>query len=157
MGEIIKIDTIKLKRGTQVALETVLRGDKKPQLAEIIFEVPSAAHPDGRIKIGDGINNYVDLNYLPDSIDLNAIMIETQNYANQAQEAASDAVASAAKAEQAMGRAELAAEFAGTIPNTATQQVSEYVNKKLHFMSMAEYNALTELDPNGFYFVTIED
>lgn len=56
-----------------------------------------------------------------------------------------------------MQRAEEAADIAKEIPETTMTQVNNYMNQKLHFMSMSEYNRLETLDPDGYYFLSVED
>lgn len=67
------------------------------------------------------------------------------------------AKASETNATNAMERAEEAADIAKEIPETTMTQVNNYMNQKLHFMSMSEYNKLTSLDPDGYYFISTED
>ena len=54
----MRIEVIQLKRGNKVALEAVLRGERKPADGEPIFEADT-----GKLKFGDGQHNYVDLEY----------------------------------------------------------------------------------------------
>ena len=53
------ISTIRLKRGTKSALESVLVDDKKLLQGEPAYELDT-----NKIKIGDGVNDYADLPYL---------------------------------------------------------------------------------------------
>ena len=53
-----KIEVLQVKRGYKLALEAILVGQKKPADGEPIFEIDT-----GKIKFGDGINDYVDLPY----------------------------------------------------------------------------------------------
>lgn len=155
--ERILIQRIQIRRGTQAALESKLKGDDKPMSGEPIFELPSDAHPGGRIKLGDGSRDYVDLPYMPDNIDFLKWISQAQESAEAAKEASASASTSAATASNAMARAEEAAEVAKAIPEQTMKQVNQYMDEKLHFMSMAEYNKLEELDPDGFYFIAVED
>jgi len=52
------ITSIQLKRGEKTALNQVLVGTKKPLKGEPVWETDT-----NRMKIGDGINNYIDLPY----------------------------------------------------------------------------------------------
>ena len=54
----MKIDVIQLKRGLKNDLIRVLRGVNKPKEGEPIYEMDTK-----KLKIGDGINNYEDLEY----------------------------------------------------------------------------------------------
>ena len=54
----MRIEVIQLKRGNKAALETVLRGERKPADGEPIFETDT-----GKLKFGDGQHNYGDLEY----------------------------------------------------------------------------------------------
>ena len=58
----ITINSIQLRRGTQEALETVLVSDRKPLVGEPIWESDT-----NRLKIGNGVDNYIDLPYISDS------------------------------------------------------------------------------------------
>ena len=58
----IAINSIQLRRGTQNALETVLISDRKPLAGEPIWESDT-----NRLKIGNGVNNYIDLPYVSGS------------------------------------------------------------------------------------------
>lgn len=58
------ISTIQVKRGTKAALEKVLRGDSKPLSGELIYETDT-----NKIKVGDGVNDYVSMPYLTCSCD----------------------------------------------------------------------------------------
>jgi len=58
MSNTIRIDVVQLKRGNKADLERVLRGILKPADGEPIFEIDT-----GKLKFGDGIHNYVDLEY----------------------------------------------------------------------------------------------
>lgn len=153
----ILIQRIQIRRGTQAALELKLKGDDKPASGEPIFELPCDAHPGGRIKIGDGSRDYADLPYMPDNVDFLKWISQAQDAAETAKEASATAQSSAATASTAMSRAEEAAEVAKAIPAETMKQVNTYMDQKLHFLSMAEYNKLEELDPDGFYFIAVED
>ena len=54
----MRIEVVQLKRGNKAALETVLRGERKPADGEPIFEIDT-----GKLKFGDGQHNYIDLEY----------------------------------------------------------------------------------------------
>ena len=54
----MRIEVIQLKRGDKVALEAVLRGERKPADGEPIFETNT-----GKLKFGDGQHNYDELEY----------------------------------------------------------------------------------------------
>ena len=54
----MRIEVIQLKRGDKVALEAVLRGERKPADGEPIFETDT-----GKLKFGDGQHNYDELEY----------------------------------------------------------------------------------------------
>ena len=54
----MRIEVIQLKRGNKDALETVLRGERKPADGEPIFEIDT-----GKLKFGDGQHNYDELEY----------------------------------------------------------------------------------------------
>ena len=58
------IQSIQFKRGNRRSLEAVLRGDKRPLSGEPIWEIDS-----GKLKIGDGKRDYVDLPYISGSAD----------------------------------------------------------------------------------------
>lgn len=53
------ITSIQFKRGNKIALELVLVGDKKPLKGEPIWEIDT-----NKLKIGNGIDDYVNLPYL---------------------------------------------------------------------------------------------
>lgn len=53
-----KIEVLQVKRGNKLALEAILRDQYKPVDGEPVFEIDT-----GKIKFGDGINNYIDLPY----------------------------------------------------------------------------------------------
>jgi len=55
----MKIEVIQIKRGNRSALITFLSGDNKPKEGEPIFEMDTK-----KLKIGDGIHNYEDLDYV---------------------------------------------------------------------------------------------
>lgn len=67
--EALNIKRLQIRRGTQAALEKKLIGDDKPLQGELLFELPTGTHPGGRMKIGDGLNDYITLPYMPDNID----------------------------------------------------------------------------------------
>lgn len=52
------ISTIQFKRGNKAILEKVLKDDKMPLQGEPVFELDT-----NKIKIGDGVHNYIDLPY----------------------------------------------------------------------------------------------
>ena len=54
----MRIEVIQLKRGDKVALEAVLRGERKPADGEPIFETNT-----GKLKFGDGQQDYINLEY----------------------------------------------------------------------------------------------
>ena len=54
----MRIEVIQLKRGNKEALEAVLRGERKPADGEPIFETDT-----GKLKFGDGQQDYIDLEY----------------------------------------------------------------------------------------------
>lgn len=54
----MRIEVIQLKRGNKAALESVLRGERKPADGEPIFEADT-----GKLKFGDGQQDYIDLEY----------------------------------------------------------------------------------------------
>ena len=54
----MRIEVIQLKRGEKKALEAVLRGERKPADGEPIFETNT-----GKLKFGDGQQDYIDLEY----------------------------------------------------------------------------------------------
>ena len=54
----MRIEVIQLKRGNKAALEAVLRGERKPADGEPIFETDT-----GKLKFGDGQQDYIDLEY----------------------------------------------------------------------------------------------
>ena len=54
----MRIGVIQLKRGNKEALEAVLRGERKPADGEPIFETDT-----GKLKFGDGQQDYIDLEY----------------------------------------------------------------------------------------------
>ena len=54
----MRIEVIQLKRGEKKALEAVLRGERKPADGEPIFETDT-----GKLKFGDGQQDYIDLEY----------------------------------------------------------------------------------------------
>lgn len=54
----MRIEVIQLKRGNKAALEAVLRGERKPADGEPIFEIDT-----GKLKFGDGQQDYIDLEY----------------------------------------------------------------------------------------------
>ena len=54
----MRIEVIQLKRGEKKALEAVLRGERKPADGEPIFEIDT-----GKLKFGDGQQDYIDLEY----------------------------------------------------------------------------------------------
>lgn len=155
--EALNIRRLQIRRGTQAALEKKLVGDDKPLQGELLFELPTEAHPGGRMKIGDGLNDYTTLPYMPDSIDFTKWISQAQESAIEAANSKNSAKISETNAASAMQRAEEAADIAKKIPETTTTQVNNYMNQKLHFMSMAEYNKLTTLDPDGYYFLSVED
>lgn len=155
--ESILVRKIQIRRGLRAPLETKLKGDDKPLSGELIFELPSADHPGGRLKVGDGDRDYKDLPYVPDNIELSTLLERAQVAASTAEVARGDTLVAASDAEMAMKRAEEAADQAKSIPAATMAQVDNYMSKKLHFMSIGEYNKLDELDPDGFYFITAED
>ena len=55
----MRIEVIQIKRGNRSALITFLKGDNKPKEGEPIFELDT-----NKLKIGDGIHNYEDLEYV---------------------------------------------------------------------------------------------
>lgn len=155
--ETIFVKKIQIRRGLKAPLESKLKGDDKPLSGELVFELPSVDHPGGRLKVGDGSRDYKDLPYVPDNIELSALLERAQVAASTAEVARGDTLLAASEAESAMKRAEKAADLVSGIPNTTMAQVSKYMDKKLHFMSISEYNKLDDLDPDGFYFITAED
>ena len=54
----MRIEVIQLKRGEKKALEAVLCGERKPADGEPIFETDT-----GKLKFGDGQQDYIDLGY----------------------------------------------------------------------------------------------
>lgn len=58
------ISSIQFKRGAKVDLERVLVGEKRPTAGEPIWELDT-----NKLKIGDGIHDYVELPYLADGSD----------------------------------------------------------------------------------------
>ena len=58
MSNTIRVDVVQLKRGTKANLERVLRGVLRPRDGEPIFEIDT-----GKLKFGDGVNDYIDLEY----------------------------------------------------------------------------------------------
>ena len=54
----MRIEVIQLKRGNKATLEAVLRGERKPADGEPIFEIDT-----GKLKFGDGQQDYIDLGY----------------------------------------------------------------------------------------------
>lgn len=54
----MRIEVIQLKRGEKKALEAVLRGERKPADGEPIFETDT-----GKLKFGDGQQDYINLEY----------------------------------------------------------------------------------------------
>ena len=62
------IQKIQLKRGTQNILELVLKNSNRPASGEPIYELDT-----GRLKIGDGIHDYVDLAYFVKKLVYNNI------------------------------------------------------------------------------------
>ena len=54
----MRIEVIQLKRGDKATLEAVLRGERKPADGEPIFEIDT-----GKLKFGDGQQDYIDLGY----------------------------------------------------------------------------------------------
>ena len=54
----MRIEVVQLKRGNRAALEAVLRGERKPADGEPIFETDT-----GKLKFGDGQQDYIDLGY----------------------------------------------------------------------------------------------
>ena len=58
MSDIIRIDVVQLKRGYKDNLIRVLQGALKPKDGEPIFEIDT-----GKLKFGDGIHDYIDLEY----------------------------------------------------------------------------------------------
>ena len=54
----MRIEVIQLKRGEKKALEAVLCGERKPADGEPIFETDT-----GKLKFGDGQQDYIDLEY----------------------------------------------------------------------------------------------
>ena len=54
----MRIEVVQLKRGNKAALEAVLRGERKPADGEPIFETDT-----GKLKFGDGQQDYKDLEY----------------------------------------------------------------------------------------------
>lgn len=54
----MRIEVIQLKRGNKATLEAVLRGERKPADGEPIFEIDT-----GKLKFGDGQQDYIDLEY----------------------------------------------------------------------------------------------
>lgn len=54
----MRIETIQIKRGSHDSLCRVLRGEFKPKDGEPVFELDT-----GKLKFGDGIHNYEDLEY----------------------------------------------------------------------------------------------
>ena len=54
----MRIEVIQLKRGNKETLEAVLRGERKPADGEPIFETDT-----GKLKFGDGQQDYIDLEY----------------------------------------------------------------------------------------------
>ena len=54
----MRIEVIQLKRGNKEVLEAVLRGERKPADGEPIFETDT-----GKLKFGDGQQDYIDLGY----------------------------------------------------------------------------------------------
>lgn len=83
--------------------------------------------------------------------------MQAQESAIEATNSKNSAKISETNAVNAMQRAEEAADIAKEIPETTMTQVNNYMNRKLHFMSMAEYNKLETLDPDGYYFLSVED
>lgn len=71
------ITSIQLKRGNQEVLERSLVGDKKPARGEPVWEIDT-----NRLKIGDGINNYIDLDYLTGQSDESPLVITGYYYNN---------------------------------------------------------------------------
>lgn len=155
--ETILVRKIQIRRGLKAPLEAKLKGNDKPLSGELVFELPSADHPGGRLKVGDGDRDYKDLPYVPDSIELSTLLERAQVAASTAEVARGDTLVAASDAETAMKRAEKAADLANSIPDATMAQVNEYMDKKLHFLSISEYNTLEELDPDSFYFITAED
>ena len=68
------IQSIQFKRGNRRSLEAVLRGDKRPLPGEPIWEIDS-----GKLKIGDGKRDYVDLPYISGSADVESAMAHRPN------------------------------------------------------------------------------
>lgn len=64
------IKSIQFKRGTKLALETVLIGEKKPLAGEPCWE-----NDTNKLKIGDGVHNYGDLPYLTDGSSTYGVVI----------------------------------------------------------------------------------
>lgn len=61
------ISSIQLKRGTKLNLETILVNDKKPLKGEPVWELDT-----NKLKIGDGVNNYADLPYLENTLEISS-------------------------------------------------------------------------------------
>lgn len=74
----MKITSIQIKRGSKDSLIRVLRGDNKPKDGEPIWEIDT-----GKLKFGDGIHNYEDLEYfntgdieIEDALDGNILIYD---------------------------------------------------------------------------------
>ena len=91
--------------------------------------------------------------YIRQAQDAAAAALVSQQGAAQAQQAANN---SAQAASNSAANAIDAATRAEAIPARAVAQVDAYVNNKLQFMSVDEYNDLEEIDPDTFYFVRAE-
>lgn len=71
------ITSIQFKRGNKSALERVLVDANKPSKGEPIWEIDT-----NKLKIGDGLNNYLDLPYLTGESEESNLVITGYYYSN---------------------------------------------------------------------------
>ena len=71
------ITSIQFKRGNKSALERVLVGENKPLKGEPIWEIDT-----NKLKIGDGLNNYLDLPYLTGGDEESDLVIKGYYHGN---------------------------------------------------------------------------
>lgn len=71
------ITSIQFKRGTKIALERELVDSRKPSKGEPIWELDT-----NKLKIGDGVNDYIDLDYLSGQSEDSELVITGYYYSN---------------------------------------------------------------------------
>lgn len=184
MADEVVIKTIQFKRGSKENLERrLVAGDLGVPLAgEPIFEFDKNDPTTGKLKIGNGVSSYKNLPYISGSggednrfiihdPQQNQILIYDARqegwvnvnveptfgrYIQQARDAATQANTYASQAGSSASEAIQAANIAVAIPAEAVRQVNEFITNKIQFMDAEEYNTLTTIDPDTYYFVTTE-